>query len=108
MAGFQTRFEDLPAEFAVFPLPGVLLLPRARRGPMASPHRGHVLESRSIRARQCGHMRTVLVGVVSSAPTEEVKTFLSRCHWNHSLGGKGMLRSEVRGPKSEVRAGAAN
>jgi len=30
MAGFQTRFEDLPAEFAVFPLPGVLLLPRGR------------------------------------------------------------------------------
>jgi Lon protease-like protein len=30
MAGFQTRFEDLPAEFAVFPLPGVLLLPRGK------------------------------------------------------------------------------
>jgi len=30
MPGFQTRFEDLPAEFAVFPLPGVLLLPRGR------------------------------------------------------------------------------
>jgi hypothetical protein len=30
MAGFQPRFEDLPAEFAVFPLPGVLLLPRGR------------------------------------------------------------------------------
>src|ERR1700690_2663978 len=30
MAAFQTRFEDLPAEFAVFPLPGVLLLPRGR------------------------------------------------------------------------------
>jgi len=30
MAGFQTRFEDLPAEFAVFPLPGALLLPRGR------------------------------------------------------------------------------
>jgi Lon protease-like protein len=30
MAGFRTRFEDLPAEFAVFPLPGVLLLPRGR------------------------------------------------------------------------------
>jgi len=30
MAGFQTRFEDLPTEFAVFPLPGVLLLPRGR------------------------------------------------------------------------------
>jgi Lon protease-like protein len=30
MPGFRTRFEDLPAEFAVFPLPGVLLLPRGR------------------------------------------------------------------------------
>lgn len=30
MAGFLTRFDDLPAEFAVFPLPGVLLLPRGR------------------------------------------------------------------------------
>jgi uncharacterized protein len=30
MAAFHTRFEDLPAEFAVFPLPGVLLLPRGR------------------------------------------------------------------------------
>jgi uncharacterized protein len=30
MAGFRTRFEDLPAEFAVFPLPGALLLPRGR------------------------------------------------------------------------------
>jgi len=30
MATFRTRFEDLPAEFAVFPLPGVLLLPRGR------------------------------------------------------------------------------
>lgn len=30
MAAFQTRFEDLPTEFAVFPLPGVLLLPRGR------------------------------------------------------------------------------
>src|SRR5579862_9276470 len=30
MAGFQTRFEDLPTEFAVFPLSGVLLLPRGR------------------------------------------------------------------------------
>jgi Lon protease-like protein len=30
MAGFRTRFEDLPAEFAIFPLPGVLLLPRGR------------------------------------------------------------------------------
>ncbi len=30
MAGFRTRWEDLPAEFAVFPLPGVLLLPRGR------------------------------------------------------------------------------
>src|SRR5450631_438047 len=30
MAGFRTRFEDLPSEFAVFPLPGVLLLPRGR------------------------------------------------------------------------------
>jgi Lon protease-like protein len=30
MAGFQTRFEDFPAEFAVFPLSGVLLLPRGR------------------------------------------------------------------------------
>jgi hypothetical protein len=30
MTGFRTRFEDLPAEFAVFPLPGVLLLPRGR------------------------------------------------------------------------------
>jgi len=30
MPAFRTRFEDLPAEFAVFPLPGVLLLPRGR------------------------------------------------------------------------------
>ena len=30
MADFSTRFQDLPAEFAVFPLPGVLLLPRGR------------------------------------------------------------------------------
>jgi uncharacterized protein len=30
MAGFGTRFEDLPSAFAVFPLPGVLLLPRGR------------------------------------------------------------------------------
>ena len=30
MAGFRTRFEDLPLEFAIFPLPGVLLLPRGR------------------------------------------------------------------------------
>lgn len=30
MASFRTRFEDLPSEFAVFPLPGVLLLPRGR------------------------------------------------------------------------------
>src|ERR1700689_4574305 len=30
MAGFQTRFEELPTEFAVFPLPGVLLLPRGK------------------------------------------------------------------------------
>jgi Lon protease-like protein len=30
MAAFRTRFEDLPTEFAVFPLPGVLLLPRGR------------------------------------------------------------------------------
>jgi len=30
MSGFRTRFEDLPSEFAVFPLPGVLLLPRGR------------------------------------------------------------------------------
>ena len=30
MAGFRTRFENLPSEFAVFPLPGVLLLPRGR------------------------------------------------------------------------------
>ncbi len=30
MAAFRTRIEDLPAEFAVFPLPGVLLLPRGR------------------------------------------------------------------------------
>jgi Lon protease-like protein len=30
MPGFRTRFEDLPAEFAVFPLPGVLLLPRGK------------------------------------------------------------------------------
>jgi uncharacterized protein len=30
MAGFHPEFEDLPAEFAVFPLPGVLLLPRGR------------------------------------------------------------------------------
>jgi hypothetical protein len=30
MPGFRARFEDLPTEFAVFPLPGVLLLPRGR------------------------------------------------------------------------------
>ena len=30
MTGFRTRPQDLPAEFAVFPLPGVLLLPRGR------------------------------------------------------------------------------
>ncbi|MFX6103673.1 LON peptidase substrate-binding domain-containing protein, partial [Acinetobacter baumannii] len=31
MAGaFHPAFEDLPAEIAVFPLPGALLLPRAR------------------------------------------------------------------------------
>ncbi len=30
MAGFQPRIDDLPAAFAVFPLPGVLLLPRGR------------------------------------------------------------------------------
>ena len=30
MAAFQPRFENLPTEFAVFPLPGVLLLPRGR------------------------------------------------------------------------------
>jgi uncharacterized protein len=30
MSGFHTRFEDLPSEFAVFPLPGALLLPRGR------------------------------------------------------------------------------
>jgi len=30
MAGFRTRFEDLPTAFAVFPLPGALLLPGGR------------------------------------------------------------------------------
>jgi Lon protease-like protein len=30
MPGFRTRFDDLPAEFAVFPLEGVLLLPRGK------------------------------------------------------------------------------
>lgn len=30
MASLQTRFEDLPSEFAVFPLEGVLLLPGGR------------------------------------------------------------------------------
>ncbi len=30
MAAFHPRVEDLPGEFAVFPLPGALLLPRAR------------------------------------------------------------------------------
>ena len=30
MAGHRIRFEDLPAEFAVFPLPGALLLPRGK------------------------------------------------------------------------------
>ena len=30
MAAFHPRVEDLPAEFAVFPLPGALLLPRGR------------------------------------------------------------------------------
>ncbi|MBY0334156.1 MAG: LON peptidase substrate-binding domain-containing protein [Acetobacteraceae bacterium] len=30
MAAFHPGFEDLPAEIAVFPLPGALLLPRAR------------------------------------------------------------------------------
>src|ERR1035441_8188799 len=83
--------------------PGVLLPPRARTGPVVSPQRGQTLASRSIRARQWGHIRTVLVGALSA----EVKTFLSRCHWNHSLGGRAMVRSEVRGAKCEVRAGAA-
>jgi Lon protease-like protein len=30
MPGFRARFDDLPAEFAVFPLDGVLLLPKGR------------------------------------------------------------------------------
>src|ERR1700722_17350222 len=30
MPAFRTRFDDLPAEFPVFPLDGVLLLPRGR------------------------------------------------------------------------------
>jgi Lon protease-like protein len=30
MPGFRTRFDDLPSEFPVFPLAGVLLLPRGR------------------------------------------------------------------------------
>jgi Lon protease-like protein len=30
MAAFQTRLGDLPSEFAVFPLPGALLLPRGK------------------------------------------------------------------------------
>src|ERR1700729_2542992 len=30
MPGFRTRFDDLPSEFPVFPLSGVLLLPRGR------------------------------------------------------------------------------
>jgi Lon protease-like protein len=30
MAGFERPFEELPAEFPVFPLPGALLLPRGR------------------------------------------------------------------------------
>jgi len=30
MPAFEPRFEDLPSEFPVFPLPGVLLLPRGR------------------------------------------------------------------------------
>ena len=30
MPGFRTRFQDLPSEFAVFPLPGVLMLPGGR------------------------------------------------------------------------------
>lgn len=30
MAGFQTRAEELPSEFAVFPLTGALLLPRGK------------------------------------------------------------------------------
>ena len=30
MAAFHPRLEDLPAEFAVFPLPGALLLPRGK------------------------------------------------------------------------------
>jgi hypothetical protein len=30
MTGFRTRFDDLPSEFPVFPLAGVLLLPRGR------------------------------------------------------------------------------
>ena len=30
MPGFRTSFQELPSEFAVFPLPGALLLPRGR------------------------------------------------------------------------------
>ena len=75
--------------------PGVLLPPRARTGPVASAQKGHTLASRSIRARQCGHMRTVLLGMLSFAPQDEEKTFLSRCHWNHSFG-----RKDIRGPFS--------
>ena len=30
MAAFRTKYEDLPAEFALFPLPGALLLPHGR------------------------------------------------------------------------------
>src|SRR5208283_3107916 len=78
--------------------PGVPALARARAGPVASPHRGHILASRSIRARQCGHMRTVLLGPLAGAPKDEAKTFLNRRHWNQSLACKDMPMSEVRGP----------
>ncbi len=30
MANFHPRTDDLPTEFAVFPLPGALLLPRGK------------------------------------------------------------------------------
>src|SRR5579862_5384465 len=70
--------------------PGVLLGPRARRAPISYSQSGQTLASRSISARQCGRMRTALCCDFASS-TVAPNAFFSRCHWNHSLGGKGIL-----------------
>jgi hypothetical protein len=57
-----------------------VLLPRARARLVDSPHRGHTFASRSMSARQCGHMRTVLAGVLSGTLTDDANSFLIRCH----------------------------